>query len=61
MNGDPAATERNQHPDHERSEAPMSDWMRWNDIASTPARLRPSLDLSDRFVTAEIETSEPAG
>ena len=55
MNGDPATTELDRHPDDDRADAPISDWMRWNDIASTPARLRPSLDLSGRFAVQEIE------
>jgi hypothetical protein len=60
MSGDTATTKRTPHPD-DRAPTPIPDWMRWNDIASTPARLRSSLDLSGRFVTPEIEESEPAG
>jgi hypothetical protein len=60
MSGDTATTKRTPYP-ADRAATPIPDWMRWNDIASTPVRLRSSLDLSGRFVTQEIEESESAG
>jgi hypothetical protein len=58
MSGNTATSKRTPHSE-DRAPTPIPDWMRWNDITSTPARLRSSLDLSGWFVTREIDQSEP--